>query len=65
MKRLRQLLREEDGQDVVEYALLTASIGLIGISTWPVISAAIGAAYQAFDANTQNLWETPDPGAGA
>jgi len=53
----------EDGQDVIEYALLTASVGLMGIAVWPVLATGIGAAYRRFDANTQAIWETPDPGS--
>ena len=33
----RRFLWNDDGQDVIEYALLTASIGLIGIATWPLM----------------------------
>ena len=55
----RRLLRDEDGQDVIEYALLTASIGLMGIATWPLIAAGIGAAYQRLDTETQDVWEVP------
>lgn len=61
---LRRLLVDEDGQDVVEYALLTAAIGLAGIATWPLIEGAIGLAYQAVVTDTQDIWEVPDPGAG-
>ena len=60
-----ELLLADDGQDVIEYALLTATIGVAGIATWPLIETAIGAAYQRFDTDTQDLWEVPDPGAGA
>ena len=60
-----QLVLTDDGQDVIEYALLTATIGLAGIATWPLIEAAIAVTYQQFDTNTQDLWEVPDPGAGA
>jgi Flp pilus assembly pilin Flp len=59
----RRLLKEDDGQDVIEYALLTASIGLMGIATWPLIEVAIGAAYRRLDQQTQDLWEVPDPGS--
>ena len=59
---LRRLLLDEDGQDILEYALLTASIGLMGIAAWPLIAAGIGAAYQRFDTRTQDIWETPPPG---
>jgi Flp pilus assembly pilin Flp len=62
---LLQLLLADDGQDVLEYALLTAAIGVAGIATWPLIEAAIAVTYQQFDTDTQDLWEVPDPGAGA
>ena len=60
-----RLFRDDRGQDILEYALLTASIGLMGIATWPLIANAIGQTYQEFDADTQDLLEVPDPGAGA
>jgi Flp pilus assembly pilin Flp len=59
----RRLWRDDDGQDVIEYALLTASIGIIGVATWPLIVAAVGNAYQLVDGQTQDLWEVPDPGS--
>ena len=58
-----RLLRDENGQDVIEYALLTASIGLAGIATWPLIAAAIGTTYGRLDTQTQDIWEVPDPGS--
>jgi Flp pilus assembly pilin Flp len=59
----RRLVWGDDGQDVIEYALLTAAIGLAGIATWPLIEAAIGASYSLLDQQTQDLWEVPDPGS--
>ena len=59
---LRRLIVDEDAQDIVEYALLTASIGLMGMAVWPLIAAGIGVAYQDFDQDTQDIWETPPPG---
>jgi Flp pilus assembly pilin Flp len=59
---LRRLLREERGQDLIEYALLTAALGLVGIAAWPAIAATTGDVYQQLDTNTQDLWEMPDPG---
>ena len=58
---VRRLIRSEQGQDVIEYALLTAGIGLAGIAAWPAITQAIGVAYQGFDTQTQRIWETPPP----
>jgi Flp pilus assembly pilin Flp len=59
-----RLLRDESGQDVIEYVLLTAGIGIVTIATWPVIETAIRVSYQALDTNTQNLWVPPDPAGG-
>jgi Flp pilus assembly pilin Flp len=56
------LFRDEHGQDLIEYALLTAGIGLAGIAVWPAITTAVGAAYQTLDTRTQSLWQVPDPG---
>jgi Flp pilus assembly pilin Flp len=61
---LRLLIFDDKGQDVMEYALLTAAIGLAGLATWPLISAALGAAYTTLDTQTQNLWAPPDPAGG-
>lgn len=62
---VRLLARDDRGQDLVEYALLTAAIGLAGAATWPLIEQSIGTAYRALDSNTQNLWEPPPPGGGS
>ena len=59
-----RLLRDEGGQDIIEYVLVTAGIGVVTIATWPAIEVAIRIAYQALDANTQNLWVPPDPSGG-
>ena len=60
---LMRLLREDDGQDVVEYALLTAGIGISGVATWPLIEAGISTAYKKYNTQTQNAWEVPNPGS--
>ena len=60
---LIRLLYDEAGQDIVEYALLTAGIGIVAVATWPLIVTGIGTAYESFDADTQDLWEVPDPGS--
>jgi Flp pilus assembly pilin Flp len=61
---LARLLRDDRGQDIIEYVLLTAGIGVVSIATWPGIEAAIRVSYQALDTNTQNLWVPPDPAGG-
>jgi Flp pilus assembly pilin Flp len=61
---IRLLLRDDSGQDVIEYALLTAGIGIAGIALWPVIETSIRVSYQNLDTSTQNLWVPPDPAGG-
>ena len=43
---LLRLLREEDGQDLVEYALIVAAVGLALIVTVNNLSAAVVSLYQ-------------------
>jgi Flp pilus assembly pilin Flp len=59
---LVKLLKSEDGQDVIEYALLTAGVGLAGLGTWPLIVDSLGTAYAALDSQTQDLYAPCDPG---
>ncbi len=58
---LSRLAREEQGQDLIEYALLTAFIGLAGMAAWTAMQGSLGAMYAARDAGTQSIWLTPDP----
>lgn len=61
---MRRLLRDERGQDIIEYVLLTAALGITSIAVWPIISASIGQSYQQLDTNTQDLWVPPNPAGG-
>jgi Flp pilus assembly pilin Flp len=62
---MTRLLREECGQDVIEYALLAAFIGTVGIVAWQSIGTGIGNAYVGWDGGVQKLYSPPDPGAGS
>jgi Flp pilus assembly pilin Flp len=66
MKRLLgRLIEEEHGQDLIEYALLSAFIGIVGVVAWSNIGTRIGVAYQAWNTNVQTISAcTPDPGGG-
>ena len=55
------LLVDETGQDLMEYALITAFIGVVGILLWENIRTGIGGAYANWDSGGQNLWEPLDP----
>ncbi len=45
MNLLKKLFVEEQGQDVIEYALLAAGISIIVIPTVPGIGTAVNAVY--------------------
>ena len=52
---------DDSGQDVVEYALLTALIGIAAIATWQVVANNVETAYEEADADVQALSEPPNP----
>jgi pilus assembly protein Flp/PilA len=56
-----RLLREESAQDLIEYALLSAFIGLAGIAAFNGISGAIGSWYGQSNTNLNGIWESPEP----
>jgi Flp pilus assembly pilin Flp len=62
--QLRRLFVEENGQDVVEYALLTAFIGFAGATAWDAMRTSLGTAYTNFSASVWNLWDPADPVGG-
>jgi Flp pilus assembly pilin Flp len=62
---LVRLLLDESGQDLIEYALLSAFIGFAGIFVWTTIMSTIGTKYSGWDTGVQGLSScTPDPGGG-
>ena len=62
---LQRFVRDEGGQDIVEYALLGALIGIAAIVTWQQLATTVGVAYGTADAGVQGLSGcTPDPGGG-
>lgn len=52
---LRRLMREESGQDVIEYALVAAGIAVLLIPTVPALGQALIAAYGRIQARVQTL----------
>jgi Flp pilus assembly pilin Flp len=55
-----RFLREEGGDDLIEYALLTTCVGAVGAAAMTFFSSQIAAAYQSWNYGQQNLWR-PDP----
>lgn len=45
LKRLQQLIRREDGQDIVEYALLVAMIALAATAGMKTLATGINTAF--------------------
>jgi len=62
---LQGLLDDDRGQDLVEYALLTAAIGLAATVVFDQIRDAIRNASQSWDQGVNNLWVPSDPGVGS
>jgi Flp pilus assembly pilin Flp len=59
MKRLLiRILREEQGQDLVEYALIVAAVGLALITTVNTLSTAVVSLYQSITAGLGSIGAT-------
>jgi Flp pilus assembly pilin Flp len=57
-----RLLHDEEAQDLVEYALLVAFVGLAGLAAWLAIQNTIAVGYTNLDVTEQNLGAvTPPP----
>lgn len=61
---LGRLLVEDDGQDFVEYALLTGFLGLGVLGGFGAIQNSLTTSYTNWDTGTQGLWVPPDPMGG-
>ena len=59
---LRRLARDEDGQDLVEYAFLSAFIALASLAALLALEATIGTVYSTSVSEVDLLWEPPGPG---
>jgi Flp pilus assembly pilin Flp len=63
--RLLDFVRDDRGQDLVEYALLGAFVGVVSILMWQSIVDLLGDRYTEYNTNVQGLWEPPDPAVGS
>ena len=57
----RQLIVDETGQDLIEYALLTGAIGFAGLLAFDALGLAINTTYVSWEDGTNELWEVPPP----
>jgi len=58
---LRRLITDDDGQDLLEYALLTGFVALATVAGVNALGGAINTAYTNWDANQQAIWQPPPP----
>lgn len=64
---LRRLRCEQDGQDIVEYALLAAFLGIAGWAVLMTLTDTMGTTYASWidpNVGVPALWNPPEPGAG-
>ena len=58
---INRWLHDENGQDLVEYALLVAFVALAGAAGFNFIGSVLGGAYTGGNTGVQDLWEVPEP----
>jgi Flp pilus assembly pilin Flp len=59
MESLKRLLIGDEGQDLVEYALLVAFVGLAVLAAWLAIQGAVANGYINWDNQEQNVSAGP------
>jgi|SwirhirootsSR2_FD_contig_31_11466284_length_256_multi_8_in_0_out_0_1 Flp pilus assembly pilin Flp len=52
---LKKLVCDEQGQDVIEYALLAAAISIVVIPTVPAIGTAVNDAYKKIQTEAEKI----------
>jgi Flp pilus assembly pilin Flp len=62
---IARFLRDDSGQDLLEYAILTALVGVGSVLLFSNLSTLMNVAYTAWNSDTQDLWHPCDPGLGA
>ena len=65
LRTLRRLLTEDDGQDLIEYALLSAFIGCAGIAVFSGMSATMEGAYDSWVDQADSVADMPPPCSSA
>ena len=58
---VRRLFREDEGQDLVEYGILTGMVITIGIVIFTTISTKMGNAYDTWGTEIEDRWVPPPP----
>jgi Flp pilus assembly pilin Flp len=61
--KVRAFLISEDGQDLIEYALLSGIIGAAGALLIPPIVTGMQTSYLAWQSGVRDAWQPCAPGA--
>ena len=56
-----RLCSDDSGQDLIEYGILTAIVGVTMVLALGVISGKMGTAYNGWNTAAQNAWEPCSP----
>ena len=59
-----RLFRDEQGQDLIEYALLTTFIAFAGLAVFNLVLGVISNTYGSQETAVNGNWVPSDPGAG-
>ena len=62
---LRRLAADDEGQDIVEYALLAALVAIASVAAIKTVLLAMQTTYVGWNTKAQNCWQMPAPGAGS
>ena len=55
------VMADDGGQDLIEYALLTAIIGIAGLLALSTLPTKMGAVYESWNTAGQNAWQPCPP----
>jgi Flp pilus assembly pilin Flp len=58
---LHRLVRDDEGQDLIEYALLAVLVGIVGVLIFPEIRTKMGTAFGNWGTSVNDLWVPNDP----
>ena len=61
MRTLLEFVADDGWQDLVEYAMLGAFIGVVSVLVWQNIASLIGTRYAEYNSNVNTLWASPEP----
>jgi Flp pilus assembly pilin Flp len=61
LNHIKRLIVEQDGQDLIEYALLSGAIAFAGAAALDALGLAINTTYTSWDNSVNDLWVMPEP----